>query len=716
MSTSLVLAGLVLFAIVEISSGTSDYFSVFSDFRVSGEEVVIVRTTTPELGLQFLQSPREPRLQFQAFNLSYDLTLQPVTAGSLISPYFTVIRRERNTTQTIPIHSVAKCFYRGQRAAFDLCRSMRGIVILSPTEFLSVEPLRLLRRSLDAENRHLIRRMSRNSESRPCGRTENVHLLYQDDSLGHQIDFQVQRLEMWTRQSLDLLPVLASSSGSKTAIPGKQGIYDIDRYLNRFCHWQSRENPGDDHNPDHWDDALLLTGLDLFAIGRDGFTTHQVVGLAPIGGMCTATSSCTINEGRHFESVYVVAHEIGHSLGMKHDGREAGNDCDSGSFLMSPTLGSGKTQWSPCSKHYLDAFLNTRQAGCLRDRIWSRKSTNPQRPLSEICRDLRCTKVPPRLVRQSGTSLLSYGSHPALEGTACGEGMWCRRSRCSSRTRTQNYNADPTSHANSEYSSWSVVTPCASGCLYGGNSLSSGSMAISTHIQNCKYNSPCDNISVRYRTCDGSQLCFNFTRTTIQQYSDDVCYQAAQQNSSILPKGIQQLSVDAYRSCQVWCYLRSGGMTSSSGWIYPDGTQCQTGSNAQYSRNVNRIKVATLWLSGRCQEFSCDNSSVHQLHADVCRTEEPAESNIVYDYSFPQGEPMAFKYSGNAYNSARISLPETPKHFTSQSMYPPAPIAAYPSQTAMFATANEASLFPPSFSNNSRMESDWSPWKKISSC
>lgn len=48
---------------------------------------------------------------------------------------------------------------------------------------------------------------------------------------------------------------------------------------------------------------------------------------------------------------------------------------------------------------------------------------NSQRPLNEICRDLRCTKVPPRLVRQSGTSLVSYGSHPALEGTACGEGM-----------------------------------------------------------------------------------------------------------------------------------------------------------------------------------------------------------------------------------------------------------------------------------------------------
>jgi len=35
-------------------------------------------------------------------------------------------------------------------------------------------------------------------------------------------------------------------------------------------------------------------------------------GLAPIGGMCTSSSSCTVNEGRHFEAVYVVAHEIGH--------------------------------------------------------------------------------------------------------------------------------------------------------------------------------------------------------------------------------------------------------------------------------------------------------------------------------------------------------------------------------------------------------------------
>lgn len=46
-----------------------------------------------------------------------------------------------------------------------------------------------------------------------------------------------------------------------------------------------------------------------------------------------------------------------------------------------------------------------------------------QRALNEICRDLRCTNVSTRTARQIGTGLLSYSSHPALEGTACGENM-----------------------------------------------------------------------------------------------------------------------------------------------------------------------------------------------------------------------------------------------------------------------------------------------------
>ena len=39
---------------------------------------------------------------------------------------------------------------------------------------------------------------------------------------------------------------------------------------------------------------------------------------------------------------------------------------------------------------------------------------------------------------------------------------------------------------------------------------------------------------------------------------------------------------------------------SAAGWIYPDGTRCQTGSS-QYGRNTSGVKMATLCLSGRCE-------------------------------------------------------------------------------------------------------------------
>ena len=57
----------------------------------------------------------------------------------------------------------------------------------------------------------------------------------------------------------------------------------------------------------------------------------------------------------------------------------------------------------------------------------------PHRSLNDICRDLRCTEPekPARSTRQALSSSLTYStSHPALEGTSCGESMvnWCEYS------------------------------------------------------------------------------------------------------------------------------------------------------------------------------------------------------------------------------------------------------------------------------------------------
>ena len=72
----------------------------------------------------------------------------------------------------------------------------------------------------------------------------------------------------------------------------------------------------------------------------------SVIGLAWVSGMCHPDYSCTINEGNNFESVFVIAHEMGHNLGMNHDGETTeGNRCSPDQFLMSPVLGPGKV-WS----------------------------------------------------------------------------------------------------------------------------------------------------------------------------------------------------------------------------------------------------------------------------------------------------------------------------------------------------------------------------------
>lgn len=249
-----------------------------------------------------------------------------------------------------------------------------------------------------------------------------VQLLYQHQSLGYRVNYILKRVEILHNEMNDL-----------------RRSSDIDIYLNSFCLWQRKLNPSSDKDVLHFDHALILTGLDLYVVSKNGKISSQVVGLAPVSGMCTQVSSCTINEGKHFESVFVVAHEIGHNLGMRHDTLD--NGCDPSSFIMSPTLGSGKITWSSCSKQYLDAFLRTPQATCLFDRGQFRNNLDhsaegifpgerfdadqqcmlkygkdsvrsKSQNIGEICRDLHCQR-----------DRYTWTSHPALEGTTCGDSM-----------------------------------------------------------------------------------------------------------------------------------------------------------------------------------------------------------------------------------------------------------------------------------------------------
>ncbi|KAH8407513.1 hypothetical protein KR222_004682, partial [Zaprionus bogoriensis] len=482
-----------------------------------------------------------------------------------------------------------------------------------------------------------------------------VQLLYHHPTLGRRINFVLKRLEVFHKDP----PELRRSS-------------DIDTYLSNFCLWQKSLNPPSDADSLHYDHAVILTGLDLYVLGKNGKVISQVVGLAPVAGMCTPTSSCTINEGKHFESVFVVAHEIGHNLGMRHDTKE--NSCDPSLHIMSPTLGSGKITWSKCSRTYLEEFLAQQQAECLFDRgqfkapldhsaegtlPGERFDANQQCMLkyghssvrastqskSDICHDLHCQR-----------ERLTWTSHPALEGTECGDSMWCRGGYCVLRPTSESalsslkqlsgslsksthdkssasFSSDSggklsaqlqeyKSSANevhlggSTWSDWGEASECASGCLYGpSHRLLEGSTGLRTYNRSClNYRQRCMGRDRRFETCAAKQ-CHSVPVQTIGDYATQVCMKARKSDNELTGDG-QQLSASIEDSCKVFCRTRSNG-TKSRRWTFPDGTTCRS----QYFGG-NDIGYC---IAGRCERFSCDNATGNffKMDASFCASREP---------------------------------------------------------------------------------------------
>lgn len=88
-----------------------------------------------------------------------------------------------------------------------------------------------------------------------------VQLIYHDPSLGRPVNFILKRLE-----------ILHEDPGNL------KRPHDIDRFLSNFCTWQRLENPHSDTDPLHWDHAVILTGLDLYVVSKNGKVSSQVVG------------------------------------------------------------------------------------------------------------------------------------------------------------------------------------------------------------------------------------------------------------------------------------------------------------------------------------------------------------------------------------------------------------------------------------------------------
>ncbi|KAG7310923.1 hypothetical protein JYU34_003762 [Plutella xylostella] len=184
-----------------------------------------------------------------------------------------------------------------------------------------------------------------------------------------------------------------------------------------------------------------------------------------------------------FTSVYILAHEIGHNLGMHHDG--TGNGCARDGYIMSPSRGTrGEAAWSPCSKRLV---AELEWATCLQDggddldtppelqherfgdapgNVWNAKkqcefllrdvdaSPSPPAPSPEHCEQLAC-----RSPHRAGF----YYAGPALPGTPCGHAMACYGGDCVPSTEAFNSSTSPSAPSPAPWSPWQEGQ-CQSGC------------------------------------------------------------------------------------------------------------------------------------------------------------------------------------------------------------------------------------------------------------
>ncbi|CAB1320066.1 unnamed protein product, partial [Coregonus sp. 'balchen'] len=225
---------------------------------------------------------------------------------------------------------------------------------------------------------------------------------------------------------------------------GLKIIHHADTSLASFCAWQKNLNPLSDTHPAHHDVAVLVTRKDICAGLNEPCET---LGLSHLSGMCQPHRSCNINEDSGLPVAFTIAHELGHSFGIHHDGQ--GNDCEMDGrhpFIMSRQLmyDTSPLTWSSCSKDYITRFLDRGWGFCLDDRPSKKDLTTPLARLGvryttqhqcqlqygpnatycheidNVCQILWCS------VNGSCRSKLDS----PIDGTRCGPEKWCISGEC----------------------------------------------------------------------------------------------------------------------------------------------------------------------------------------------------------------------------------------------------------------------------------------------
>uniref|UniRef100_A0A5F8GFD4 Peptidase M12B domain-containing protein n=1 Tax=Monodelphis domestica TaxID=13616 RepID=A0A5F8GFD4_MONDO len=388
------------------------------------------------------------------------------------------------------------------------------------------------------------------------------------------------------------------------------------------CEWSQRINPPDDTHPHHADLVLYITRFDLEL--SDG--NKQVRGVTQLGGACSSSWSCLITEDTGFDLGVTIAHEIGHSFGIDHDGAET-NSCSSNDHIMAPggTPNSIGLTWSKCSREQFLRFVSTGKASCVND-LPHLEGTIPRaepglyygadeqcrvafgsaavactfsRDDVDMCQVLSCHTDP-----QDQTSC-SRILIPLLDGTECGVNKWCSKGHCRSLEELT-----PVSLVHGQWSSWGLPSTCSRTC--GGGVI--------TRRRQCNNPRPafgghdCTGADLKAELCN-TQAC---VKTQLEFMSEQCA--ATDQKPLYLTPGIPTFyswkSAAQYSQgndlCKHLCWAAGKNFIVSRGESFLDGTRCVPSDH-------QAVGTSSLCVMGKCRVFGCDGRMDSGLVKDVCQ-------------------------------------------------------------------------------------------------